>query len=464
MKLSVLYSGWRADFNRKWRLRLLSLHDAHFSIVRGMAWTLTFVVIARCIGAGREVAIAAHFGAGRIVDAYLFVFSLLSWPVAVWFSVLSVVLVPTVMRLHKDECTAELKVFHAGLLGITLLLGCVVGLLFWLLLGSGLVPPFVGFPHSTAKIARSMTTWLTPIVPLGFLASFYSAWVMATGRYINTLIEAFPALAILIAVLAFSDGNAKPLLWGTLIGFLMQVIVLAVLLNWWGELAKPRLFLRGGTHWREFWLSFGIMGIGQVLMTASGIVDQFMAAPLEPGTIATLGYANRIVALLLALGALSVSRATLPTFSAMRAAGDPRLPRVAIQWSGALFFGGIVVSVLAWICAPTIIRLLYQRGAFTVADTRGVVSVFSFALVQIPFYFGGLVLTAQLAASNCYRFITVIGVVILIAKPILNWLLIPTLGPSGIMLATGMMYALSFAMMVAYVVMQGKRAEYKIGA
>lgn len=457
MSLPAWYSGWRARPGVWWRMRLLTLHHAHLSIARGMAWTLLFVIIGRLVGAGREMAIAARYGAGEAVDAYLFVFSVLSWPFAVWFSVLSVVLVPTVMRLRQDGASAaEVQDFRAGLLGISLLVGGAIGLLFWLLLGSGLLLPAIGFPPSTAALARDMINWLAPIVPLGFVASFYSAWVMATGRYVNTLIEAVPALAILLVILVFSGGGVTPLLWGTLIGFVLHVLVLAAALRWMGELTPPR-FAVAGPRWRQFWSSFGVMAIGQALMTASVIVDQVMAAPLDPGTIATLGYANRIIALMLGLGALSVSRATLPIFSAMRAAADPRLPRVAIQWAGILFLGGAAAALLAWWFAPVVVALLFQRGAFTAKDTLAVVDVFSFALVQIPFYCGGLVLTAQLAASGHYRLITSIGAVNLAAKPIMNWLLIPSLGAAGITLATGVMYAFSFGIMVAFVVMRIRR-------
>ena len=196
-----------------------------------------------------------------------------------------------------------------------------------------------------------------------------AAWVMASGRYINTLIEAVPAFAILLVILVFTGGGVAPLLWGTLIGFAAYVVVLAVTLRRMGELASPR-FAVTGPRWRQFWSSFGAMAIGQALMTASVIVDQVMAARLAPGTIATLGYANRIIALMLTLGALSVSRATLPVFSAMRAASDPRLPRVAMQWTGILFFGGAAAAFIAWLFAPWVVELLFQRGAFTAENTR----------------------------------------------------------------------------------------------
>jgi O-antigen/teichoic acid export membrane protein len=67
-------------------------------------------------------------------------------------------------------------------------------------------------------------------------------------------------------------------------------------------------------------------------------------------------------------------------------------------------------------------------------------------------------LTAQLAASGHYRLITSIGALNLAAKPIMNWLLIPSLGAGGITLATGLMYAFSFGIMFAFVIARARPA------
>ncbi len=444
MSLSAWYCGWRARTVSRLRARLSSLHHAHFKIAKGIGWTLFFVVIARLIGAGREMAMAAHYGVSEIVDAYLFVFNLLSWPFTVWFSALSVVLVPTVMRLHHNgDGAVALQRFRSGLLGVSIIIGIIFATLFWLLLSTGLLLPYIGFPASTAALARTMANWLAPMVPFGFVVSFYSAWVMATGRYINTLIEAVPPLAIMVAVILFANGGVVPLASGTLVGFILQVLMLVAVLRKSGETTAP-VFTGGGPEWRQFWRNIGVMATGHALIAASVVIDQVMAAALDPGTIATLGYANRIVALMLSLIALTVNRSILPIFSGMRAGRDPSLSRLAMQWSAFLFLGGAATAIVALWFAPSLVAQLFQRGAFTAENTRAVSAVFSFALFQIPFYCGGLVLTALLGASGRYGMIASLAATNLLVKIMMNWLLIPSFGAAGIALATGVMYALSF--------------------
>ncbi len=75
------------------------LHQAHLAIVSGILWVLLFVLIGRFALVGREVVLANRFGTGALVDGYLFITNLITWPASVWFAVLTVVLVPELLRV-----------------------------------------------------------------------------------------------------------------------------------------------------------------------------------------------------------------------------------------------------------------------------------------------------------------------------------------------------------------------------
>jgi putative peptidoglycan lipid II flippase len=427
------------------RLRLESAHRAHFSIARGMVLTLLFVAVGRFAGAGREVAIAAKYGASNSIDAYLFAFNILSWPFSVWFGVLGVVLVPAIIHLRKDDKGA-LQRYGGGVLSLSMAMGIVLWALMWALMTSDGFLGAIGFPSATQTIIRGIAAPLAPLVPLGFLISFFSAWIMASGRFLNTLFEAIPPLVILAFVLASPGADLPALVWGTLAGFVLHLMALIACIVRASEFGVPR-FASPQTIPNSFWRDMAVMGVGQAVMTATVVVDQVMAAPLASGSIAVLGYSNRLIALILSVGALTVSRATLPVFSAMRAAGDDGFKQVAFRWTQMLFLVTGLVALLAWWFAPVIVGLLFERGAFTNQDTQAVTDIFRFGLVQVPFYCAGLVLTSCIAASGRYLAITAIGVLSLAVKGGLNLLLIPLLGISGITLASGIMYAVSFAAM-----------------
>jgi len=70
-------------------LRVKASHPDHRAIFRGIAWVSLFVVLAKLVGAAKEMAVAYQYGVSANVDAYLFVFNFISWPVGVWFTVLT---------------------------------------------------------------------------------------------------------------------------------------------------------------------------------------------------------------------------------------------------------------------------------------------------------------------------------------------------------------------------------------
>ncbi|MEP6957118.1 MAG: lipid II flippase MurJ [Nitrospirota bacterium] len=426
---------------RAWVDRFRNAQGDHHAIAQGMAWVALFVLLASLARAAREMAIAYRYGVGAEVDAYLFVFNLVSWPVGVWFSVLSVVLVPLAARIQQGP-SAELPLFRAELLGFTVLLGLALAFLGWLGLPLLLRSSWTGLPATTVTVATSMVPILVLLLPLGLLISFFSAWMLAAGRHANTLLESVPALVILVALMAFPGGGAEPLVWGTLAGFVFHLAILAAPLGRRGEIEAPH-FTRQSPQWHAFWQGFGIMLAGQALMSFTGILDQFFAAHLGTGAIAMLSYANRILALILGMGATAVSRATLPVFSQAQARGGRQLRHVATHWVRLLFVLGVVAMIVSWWLAPWGVNLLFERGAFTDQDTKVVTEVFRYGLTQVPFYFSSMVLVSLLASQARYRAIAAVAGISLIVKMAANFSIVPWLGMKGIVLGTAFMYGAS---------------------
>jgi putative peptidoglycan lipid II flippase len=432
-------------FFTRWTSRLRDAHPDHHAIARGMAWVALFVLLGSVARAAKEVAIAYRYGISAEVDAYLFVFNLMNWPVAVWLSVLTVVLVPLAARIQQNA-SAELPRFRSELLGLTLLLGLALAFLGWLGLPFLLRSSWTGLPDATVAVAITITPTLTLLAPMGVVISLFSAWMLAAGRHANTLLESVPALAILITLLASPIGGVEPLVWGTLAGFAFHLACLAVPLARQDEIEAPR-FTRQSQQWASFWQGFGIMLAGQALMSFTGIIDQSFAAHLGTGAIATLSYANRILALILGMGATMVSRATLPVFSNAQAQGGEQVHRVATHWMRLMFALGVVTMLVSGLLAPWGVKLLFERGAFTADDTNIVAEVLRCGLTQLPFYFAGIVLVSLLSSQGRYRAIALVAGFNLLVKITAMLILTPILGINGIALSTAFMYAVSMLLL-----------------
>lgn len=423
------------------RARLRNAHPDHHAIARGMAWVALFVFLGKLAGAAKEMAIAYRYGVSEEVDAYLFVFNLVNWPVSVWFSVLTVVLVPLAARIRQGA-SAELPRFRSELLGLAILLGVFLALLVWLGLPLLLRAPWTGLPSTTVTIATNMVPGLALLAPLGVVISLFSAWMLAAGRHANTLLESVPALAILVALLTFPGGGAEPLVWSTVAGFVFHLASLAAPLTRRGEIEAPR-FTHRSPQWTPFWQGFSIMLAGQALMSFIGIIDQFFAAHLGTGAIATLSYANRILALILGLGAMAIGRATLPVFSQAQARGGGQVHRVATHWARLLFVLGVAAIIIGWWLAPWAVKLLFERGAFTAQNTAVVTEVLRYGLAQLPFYFAALVLVSYASSQRRYILLFWSGVIGIVFKMIANAVLVSLFGIKGIALAWVVVYAMN---------------------
>lgn len=427
------------------RRQLADPQSQNRQIAEGFLWVSLFVFLGKLAGAGKEMAVAWRYGVSATVDAYVFIFNLVSWPVGIWSSILAVVLVPLAARL-RSENPQELPRFRAELFGFTILIGLILGLLAWFLLPPLLRAGWLGLSDPVLAEAQRMAGGLALLPPLGVAIALFATWLLAARRHRNTLFEAIPALTLLIFLLSPPGWVPEPLLWGTVVGFALHVAALALPLRRAGELSSPVFALRSPA-WQIFWTGIGVMVVGQAMTSATELVDQFLAARLDPGSLSTLSYANRVLGLLMGLGATAVSRATLPVFSTVRAQGGDAVKSLALSWAGFMFALGLVALLVMWFAAPWIVRLLFERGAFTSVDTLAVTAILRICLLQMPFYFPALVFVSALAAQQGHAKIALSGALNLIIKLPIALILVRSFQLQGLVISTAVMYAVSLVLL-----------------
>lgn len=427
------------------KARYAGLHSDHRRIFSGAFRVAVFLLLGKAAGAFKEMAVAYRYGVSEVVDAYQFTMTLANWLPVTLVGALSVVLIPVLVRSRDDDAATRRR-FLAELHGWVVLLGVgLAGLIYiawpWVLEWAG-----AGLDAETRRMSSQLTLAFAPAALLTLISGLSAARLRARERYINTLLDSVPAVVILIWVLlAVTAPDVGPLLWGTLVGYAIQSVWLLRLANradgGWG-----RLRLGFNAHyWPDLVKAAGVMLVGQIAMSFVGPIDQYTAANLGAHANATLGYAARLLSLLLGLGAASVGRAALPVLADVQRRGDAsRARQLALKWSVLMALAGAVVMAVGWLLAPWMVSLLFERGAFSAQDTQRVAEVMRWGLLQLPFYFGVLVLVQLLASQNRYRIMAAIAIANFLLKAAMNYVLAPVMGVSGIMLATSLMYALSY--------------------
>lgn len=429
--------------------RLAGAHLNHRRIASGAALIGLLMVVAKLFVAAREMAIAWRYGISATVDAYQLALTITTWLPMMLAGVIALVLVPRLVAL-RDRPPDRVQLV-GELNGSVMVLGIGLAALTWLAAPAASVLLTSGGNAETARLTQMMARQMAPIALFMVMAGYLSARLQARERFAYSVTEAIPAFAIaLLVLLPLGRSGPMALIAGTLIGYLLQLLVLGGMTHKSDPPLGAMRLRHRSAEWRSLYGGVLLMGLGQLLITATIPIDQGFAARLGEGSVATLGYANRIVTLFSGLATIVAGRALLPVLSGAIADGDLALGRRhALQWSIFLCAGATIGSVILWAVTPEIVRLLFQRGAFTSAASAEVTSVLRWGLIQLPFYFAGIGLVQWYAATGRFRALLMVTVVALTFKIPLNAILAPRLGVQGIMVSTAAMYFVTFTMLVA---------------
>ena len=421
--------------------KLLDNWSLHRRVAKNMMFVGVFLLIGKFAGAGKEMAIAYRFGVSEIVDTYVLAYTVAMWIPAIWMSVATSTLVP-LTNSNKDEKNSQ---FHSELSG-------------WLAVASGIILfiSIIFIPFLIPSIEDSfgefdgLEVLLISLVVVGFITMFivhYNTLLLVQEKHLNTLLNGVPALVIMISVLMLSDNsNTNSLAFGAVLGVLLHCVILLFLLRKSPLLGKPKWSFKSSS-WVNFKSALSIMFFSTIIINVTPVIDQFTAASLGVGSVSKLGYSTRLLSLLLGLGAISIARSILPVLSKQ---SDSAIQiDLTERWFLFLFAIGCVVLICGWILAPQLVTLVYQRGAFTAADSESVFTVLRMGLIQIPFYFSGIVLVQFFTSRKRFWVLFSSSCVALVAKLSTVFILSSTMGIEGIALSTGLMYVGTFVFLVA---------------
>jgi putative peptidoglycan lipid II flippase len=255
---------------------------------------------------------------------------------------------------------------------------------------------------------------------------------------------ATPLLTIFLLFIVSKGWGIYVLAVGTLGGFVMNGGLLAWSLVRHGFPIIPDWI--GMTHATKKVIHQCIpLVVATVLMGSTTVVDQAMAAMLGPGSVSTLNYGNRVVALVLGIGSISLGTAIFPHFSRMVAVNDWNGVRHTLKTyiSLILLFSVPLTLGLVYFSEP-LVRLLFERGAFTSSDADLVSGVQALFLFQVPFYLLGILIARLISSIRANNILLWAALINLFLKIMFNYFLMHQIGVAGIALSTTLVYVVSF--------------------
>ncbi|MEG3628719.1 lipid II flippase MurJ [Streptomyces poriticola] len=354
-------------------------------LARATALTAALSVAGSVLGLARDQALARLFGAGSETDAFL-----VAWTVPEFAATLLIedglafALIPmfslALARRARGSAGDPVRSLVAATLPRLLLAFAAVAAL--VVAGAG---PLVralapGLPdHALAVDCTRITA--TCVVSFG-LAGYCSAALRAHRRFLapaaiyvayNTgIVATMFVLGSRLGVRAAAVGVAVggclmvaaqlPSLLGRLRGRRESAAQLPAADD--GASARPLALALFTTV-----LLFALCRQSQVL------IERFLASGLPAGAISHLNYAQKVAQIPMTLS-LMLCTVTFPVVARALAEGDTGRARERVERDVALAAGLVLLGAATVIaCAPQIIALLFQRGAFTAADTAATAAV-----------------------------------------------------------------------------------------
>ncbi len=359
-------------------------------MIRSFLTVSSGTLASRLLGFARDSVLAALLGAGAVADAFLAAFQLVNVIRRLLTEGgLNAALVPAWLRVRERGGAEAAAAFAGRVLGsIACLLIALTALLALAmpLVMSVLAPGFVG--RETLQLATDNARLMLPYLAFAGPVTVMMALLNAQGRFALTAFSPLLFNIALISVMAMllltrpDAAHAAQIIAATVgIAGLLQ---LAVVVLRRGEALAAPLRVSFDKEIRGFLAKAapGMMASSapQLLMVAGAII-----ASSSPSAVSWLYFANRLVELPLGIVGVAMGTVLIPELTravrgedhALVAHAESRGLELAVALALPATLGLIVL-------AEPIVRLLFERGAFTADDTRATAHALMWLALALP--------------------------------------------------------------------------------
>lgn len=335
--------------------------------------SLTFV--SRILGLARDVVIATLFGARPEADAFFVAFRIPNLFRRLFAEgAFSAGFVPVLAEYRAARQHAEVRRFVgrvAGVLGVTLLLLTLIGMLAAPLVIRVFAPGFDGDDGRHA-LASDMLRITFPYLFLISLTALCAGVLNSFGRFaVPAITPVWLNLSLIAAALGLAGHLDEPIMalaWGVLVAGLIQFVFQLPALRRIDMLAAPRVAPRDPGVRKVVTLMLPAM-FGASVSQLNLLIDTLLASFLVAGSIAWLYYADRLMELPLGIFAIALGTVLLPRLSREHAEGSPEAFSASIDQGLRL---GLLVTVPAAAALVTLahplITTLFHYGAMQAHD------------------------------------------------------------------------------------------------
>ena len=433
---------WCVSFGNRYNWRHASDNGRIFiaSLIVGLLTTSY-----KCISFIKDLLVASIFGTSDIVDAYLVALMFPSVLAIILAGSLNAALIPTFISVRDREGNEAAKHLLSGITVMTMVFLTLLTVLLALALPYLLPVLAWGFPTEKLALTHRLTLIMLPVIVLSGLATLWGSVLNANERFALVAFSpvTIPLVLMLALIFAHTSWGIYVFGLGLVMGMLLQVIVLGWGLKRQGYSLSPRWYGTTRALWQVI-AQYLPMISAAVFMSMSSVVDQSMASTLGPGNVSILSYGSKVVSLIVGVSSMALGTAVLPYFSKIVASGDWCKLRHILRTQTTLIVAMTfpVTTGIALFSEP-FVRLLFQRGSFTRADTFAVAGVQAMYALQIPVYTLGIMYVRLISALGKNKVLVYGTMISFILNITFDLILMRHMGVKGIALSTSLVYLVS---------------------
>jgi len=417
-------------------------------VIRNILLVGSLVLLVKVVSFYKETIVSSTFGLSEFLDTFYIAILIPSFIQHVFIGALKNLFIPNYIMEMKTE--KKLHNFQSFVVLTITIISIGLGLTVLLITDFFLEEIFPTHTDSYYALVRKQLYIILPCLILWGYSSFLGGLLEIKNKFlVSTVAMLIAPITMIFTIVLFKDYFKEiTLVMGMFIGTIVGFTYLLLFSLKYDVIHLGKIAINENV--RKMIKQYPPKVASGLLSGINPFVDQYFAAQLIVGSIASLNYGIKIPAFLVGIIMIALGNVLLPHFSKLVSENLETAFQSLFKTLKTVFFLSLFVASIIFIFSEDIIRLLFENGEFTTKDTGVVSTIQSIALVYVPFYICTLVCVKFLTATNKNHFMAWVSFWNLILNVILNIIFIKKYGVYGLILSTTIVYILSSLIYVIF--------------
>ena len=408
----------------------------------------TIVLVVKLVSFYKETVVSATFGLSEFLDTYYLAILIPSFFQLISIRALNNLFIPN--YIIEKKTTQNLGSLQSSVFLATTILFIVLSILVLVFSHFFLDDVFPNHTNQYYDSIRNQIYLVVPCILLWGYSSIIGGLLEIENKFFHsTIAQLSTPIITIICILNFKDYFGEWILVASLLlGTIISFAYLVLIARHFKIVHIGRLIINENI---KMMIKQYPPKITSALLTGiNPFVDQFFAAQLAVGAIASMNYGIKLPTIMVGILMMAIGNVLLPYFSKVLTEDIKKAYCSLFKSLKIIFISSIIIVAIIIYWSNDIIRLLFERGEFTSDDTGVVSDIQKIAFIYVPFYLCTLVCVKFLTAANRNHFLAWVSLWNLLINLVLNILLVKKFGLYGLVLSTTLVYIISSVIYFVY--------------